>query len=61
MRTKIAVVTGASGGLGSELCKLIAATGINLILVDRNPQKSQAFAAKLNRSLSRHCSGYVRG
>ena len=48
MQTKIAVVTGASGGLGSELCKLIAATGINLILVDRNPQKSQAFAAALN-------------
>ena len=48
MRTKIAVVTGASGGLGSELCKLIAATGINLVLVDRNPQKSQAFAEELN-------------
>jgi len=48
MQTKIAVVTGASGGLGSELCKLIAAKGINLVLVDRNAQKSQTFAAALN-------------
>ncbi len=48
MQTKIAVVTGASGGLGSELCKFIAAEGINLVLVDRNLQKSMAFAAELN-------------
>ena len=48
MQTRIAVVTGASGGLGSELCKLIAAKGINLVLVDRNPQKSKAFVTELN-------------
>ena len=49
MPTKIAVVTGASGGLGSEICKSIAAEGVNLVLVDRDLQKSQAFAAELNR------------
>lgn len=47
---KLAVVTGASGGLGSELCKLIAARGVNLVLVDRNLEKSKAFAAELNRT-----------
>ena len=50
MPTKIAVVTGASGGIGSELCKQIAAQGVRLVLVDRNLQKSQAFAAELNRA-----------
>ena len=47
-QSKIAVVTGASGGLGSELCKFIAAEGINLLLVDRDLEKSKAFAAELN-------------
>ena len=49
---KLAVVTGASGGLGSELCKLIADDGIHLVLVDRNLEKSKAFAAELNRTRS---------
>ena len=49
MPTKIAVVTGAYGGLGSELCKLIAGRGIGLVLIDRNADKSKAFGAELNR------------
>ncbi len=48
MEAKVAVVTGASGGLGSELCKLIAASQIKLVLVDRNLAKSKAFAEQLN-------------
>ena len=50
MPTQIAVVTGAYGGLGSELCKLLAAKGIRLALVDRNLEKSKAFAGELDRS-----------
>ncbi len=49
MRKRLAVVTGASGGLGSEVCKLLAAQGIELVLLDRNLQKSRSFAAELNR------------
>ncbi len=49
MLKKLAVVTGASGGLGSEVCKLLAARDIELVLVDRNLQKSRSFAAELNR------------
>ena len=49
MTAKLAVVTGAYGGLGSELCRQIAAKGVKLVLVDRNQQKSEAFAAELNR------------
>ena len=47
---QIAIVTGANGGIGSALCKLLAARGIGLVLVDRNLQNSAAFAAELNRS-----------
>lgn len=49
---QIAVVTGASGGIGSALCRQLAAKGIGVVLIDRNLQKSQAFAAALNRELS---------
>jgi NAD(P)-dependent dehydrogenase (short-subunit alcohol dehydrogenase family) len=47
VQEKIAIVTGAYGGLGSELCKLISATGTKLILVDRNLEKSRAFGKLL--------------
>ena len=49
MPTKIAVVTGASGGIGSEVCKQIALQGVHLVLVDRKVQSSQALAAELDR------------
>ena len=41
------VVTGTTGGLGTELCKYLANLGANLILVDRNLEKSQSFALNL--------------
>ena len=50
MAGTLAIVTGAYGGLGSELCKKIAADGVKLILIDRDLRKSQPFAADLNRA-----------
>ncbi len=49
MEEQIAVVTGAYGGLGSELCELIAKRGIRLVFVDRDQQKSRAFATELQK------------
>ena len=49
MQTKTAVVTGASGGIGSELCKSLAASGTTLVLVDRDIEKARSFAADLSR------------
>lgn len=54
---KLAVVTGASGGIGAPLCKLIADQGIELVLVDRNLDKARAFAEELERAHP----GAVRG
>ena len=48
MPSRTAVVTGAYGGLGSELCQQIAASGVGLVLVDRNAEKSKRFAEQLN-------------
>ncbi len=44
---KTVAVTGTTGGLGMPLCKTLAFLGANLILCDRNPQKSAAFRDEL--------------
>ncbi len=48
MSEKIAVVTGANGGLGSYICDFIAKNGVGLVLVDRDANKSRSFASILN-------------
>jgi len=40
-------VSGSTGGIGRQLCKILAALGANLILIDRNRKKSEALADEL--------------
>lgn len=42
-----AIVTGASGGLGLEFAKLLAADGIDLVLIARSGDKLESIAADL--------------
>lgn len=42
-------VTGTTGGLGRELCRFLAELGADLILLDRNAERSQAFREELLR------------
>lgn len=44
---KTVAVTGSTGGLGRELCDYLARLGANLILVDRNRERSEGFKEKL--------------
>ncbi len=44
---KTVAVTGTTGGLGRELCLMLAALGASLILVDRNKEKSERFKSEL--------------
>ena len=39
-RGKTVVITGATGGLGIEVCKMLAQIGSRIITVDRNEQKA---------------------
>ena len=47
LKGKIVAVTGSTGGLGRELCIYLAKLGADLILVDRNLQKSLKFSEEL--------------
>lgn len=48
MAQKIAIVTGATGGIGSEIARQLAGKGIELILLERNEAKARQFAATLD-------------
>ena len=40
-------ITGSTGGLGKELCRYIASLGADLILLDRNRERSESHKAQL--------------
>lgn len=42
LKGKTVAVTGSTGGLGREICGIIASLGGDLLLIDRNPARSQA-------------------
>lgn len=44
---KTVAISGATGGLGRELCFHLASLGADLILLDRNPSKSKALAEEI--------------
>lgn len=52
MKSKFALVTGASEGIGFEFCKVLAAKGFNLVLVARNLDKLQKAALILEQSFN---------
>lgn len=42
LKGKTVAITGSTGGLGKEICKTVASLGGDLVLIDRNPVRSQA-------------------
>ncbi|MBO5745728.1 MAG: SDR family NAD(P)-dependent oxidoreductase [Clostridia bacterium] len=52
LKGKLIAVTGTTGGIGKELCRYLANLGANLILLDRNTKRSNAFAEELRSTYS---------
>ena len=51
-QNRTALVTGGAGGIGFELCKLIAADGYNLVLVDMNEMGLNRAARQLENEFA---------
>ena len=47
LKNKNVAISGATGGIGQELCRHLASLGANLLLLDRNSERSNAWIEKL--------------
>lgn len=50
LEDKVAIVTGGGGGLGASICEVLAEEGVNIVIVDKKPQKElNKLAQRLNK------------
>ncbi len=59
MKGKVVLITGATNGIGLESARAIAKMGARVVIVGRNPQKTQEVAAQLTRESGTEVSGIV--
>ena len=52
MQGKVVVVTGATAGIGKEAARGLAGLGARVVLVGRNPEKSEAAAEEIRKAAS---------
>ena len=46
---KTVAITGSTGGLGNTVCRHLAEMGADLILIDRNRERSEAIGSELTK------------
>lgn len=56
---RVVAVSGSTGGIGRELCRYLAKMGAKLILLDRNPKRSEALIEELRTSYPELCAQHV--
>jgi len=50
LASKVALVTGGTGGIGSAVCRFLADDGLRVVVVDMNEEACKTFAESLNGS-----------
>ena len=51
IKDKVALITGASGGLGDKIARTLHAQGASLALTDRNPEKMEKLKQELGTNV----------
>ena len=54
----VCAVTGALGGMGTEICREFARNGANVVMLDLDEEKVKAAAAALSEEFGIHAEGY---
>ena len=57
---KTVAISGATGGIGQELCRHLASLGADLLLLDRNSERSNAWIEKLKAEFSTLNASHLR-
>ena len=60
MIRKLALITGAASGLGFEFCRLLAADGYDLVMVDKDREGLKQASLKLEQSSGGEIQSYVK-
>ncbi len=56
---KVAIVTGGNGGIGMGIAQGFAAGGANVVIVARNPHKTEAAAREISAAFGVRCTGIL--
>ena len=59
MKKKVAIITGASAGIGAELCKKFAHQGFIVCLLSRNKKKLDSLATQINNKTPNTAYAYA--
>lgn len=59
LNQKVAIVTGGNGGIGKGIAQGFAAVGADVVIVGRNPQKTETAAKELSRDFGIRCAGVL--
>lgn len=59
LENKVAIVTGATSGIGLACVETFASEGANVLLAGRNSEAGQGLAENINRRIGRECVRYV--
>ena len=58
LEKSVCAVTGALGGMGTEICREFARNGADVVLLDLDDEKVKAAAAELSEEFGVHAEGY---